>query len=569
MPTPQELEAVAVCALGESPPDLVLKGQVLDVYTGEVLPEQVIGIKGRWIAFVGPQGEFPAEGAIDLGGLLLIPGLIDAHAHLGTYGRPDLMLEAAIPTGTTTVVTEAIDLVFKVGYEGLLLFMEALGDQPVKVLFTLPSLVTLSPAAAERAPGTEELLDLLQREDVLGLGEAYWQEALRTTGTYAFLSSRALLAHKRVEGHTAGARGRKLQAYLALGPSSCHEPIRAEEALERLRLGLHVMVREGSVRRDLEEVIKVKDLGVDLRRVVLVSDGLDPDELLDLGWMDYICQKAIDLGLDPVKAIQMATLNPAEHFGVDQFLGGIAPLKHADIVAVEGLRSIRPRWVVSGGKVVLEEGEVRAKGRGFPFPRHRFSIPPLSPSDLTPPVRPPAKARAIQLVTDLVTREATLELGDLSAKAEEDLAKLVFVTEGGMEVAFLKGTGLRRGALATSSVWEAYGVLGVGIRDEDLCLAVNRALELGGGIVLVEGGRVLEELPLPLGSALSDLPLEEVALRLKALKEKARGLGFRSKNPLRTLETLTTPAIPFVRISERGIVDLRTGEVRPPFEPSP
>lgn len=563
LPTPEELEATAACALGQLPPDLVLKGPVLDVYTKEVLPDRVVGIKGRWIAFVGPEGEYPSEGAIDLEGLLLIPGLIDAHAHLGTYGRPDLMLEAAIPTGTTTVITEVIDLVFKVGYEGILLLMEALAEQPIKVLFTLPSLVTLSPLARERAPSPEELLGLLQREDVLGLGEAYWQEALREKAFYAFFNSQVLSAHKRVEGHTAGARGRRLQAYLALGASSCHEPIRAEEALERLRLGLHVMVREGSVRRDLQEVLKVKDMGVDLRRMVLVSDGLDPDDLLDLGWMDYICQKAIDLGLDPIEAIRMATLNPAEHFGVDQFLGGIAPLRHADIVAVEGLRAIRPRWVISEGKVVLEEGEVKVKGKGFPFPRHRFSRPPLSPSDLA--LRPSLKARAIELVTDLVTREVVLELQDLFPNAEEDLAKLVFVTEGGLQVALIKGTGLKRGSLATSSLWEAYGIVAVGLQDDDLCLAINRVLELGGGIVLVDGGRILEELPLPLGSALSDLPLQEVALRLKALKEKARGLGFRSQNPLRTLETLTTPAIPFLRISERGLVDLRTGETHLPF----
>lgn len=568
-PSQEELEALSACALGEAPVDLCLKGSVLDVYTGEVLPDRLIGVKGRWIAFVGREEDLDLGGnaeVLDLKGLLLIPGMIDAHAHLGTYGRPDLMLEAAIPTGTTTVITEMIDIVFKVGYEGLLLFMEALSHQPIKVFFTLPSLVTLSPSSKRRAPSPEELLCLLEREDVLGLGEAYWQEVVRERSPYAYLTSRVLAAQKRVEGHTAGAKGGKLQAYLALGASSCHEPITAEDALERLRLGLHVMVREGSVRRDLEEVLKVKDKGVDLRRLVLVSDGLDPDDLVAFGWMDYLCQKAIDLGLDPVKAIQMVTLNPAEHFGIDPFLGGIAPLRRADIVAVEGLRAIKPKWVIADGRVLLEEGVVKAKGFGFPYPRNRFLRGPLSPGDLRPAVSPPVRARVVQLVTDLVTKEEVLELGDLEADPSKDLAKLVFATEDRVMVALIKGTGLKKGAMATSSVWEAYGITAVGIADGDICVAVNRVLELGGGICLVEGGRVLGELPLPLGSAFSDLPLEEVVLRLKTLKEGARALGFRSQNPLRTLETLTTPAIPFLRVSEEGLVDLKRGKVLPPFE---
>lgn len=569
-PSSEELVEVSSCALGDVAPDLLLRGDLVDVYTGEILKDQLVAVKGRWIAWVGPESAF--EGPwdcrfFDLSGYLLIPGFVDAHAHIGTYLRPDLFLKASIPTGTTTIVTELIDLVFKLGYEGILGLMEGLSHQPIKVLFLAPSPITLSEAARRRGPSNGQLKRLLGRKEVIGLGEGYWQEVLRERERYLELVHRCLSLCKAVQGHTAGARGRKLLGYLSLGVSSCHEPINPKEALERLRLGLYVMVREGSVRRDLEEVIKVKDLGVDLRRMVLVSDGLDPDELEEKGYMDYVVQKAIDLGLDPIRAIQMATLNPCEHFGIDQFLGGIAPLKRADIVAIPDLKTIRPRWVISDGRVVLEDGKLKAETHPLVLPRHSFQREGIGPEDIRVEAKGPLRVMGIELVTDLVTKEAVLELspkdGLLTADPERDVAKGVFVTERDLLVFFVKGTGLKRGAMAISTVWEAYGVIALGMDDKDITLAVNRVLQRGGGIVLAEGGRILEELELPLGGMFSEQPLSYVSEKLKSLKSKAQGLGMKSKNPIRTLETLTTPAIPFVRVSDRGLVDLRTGSPLP------
>lgn len=569
-PTHTELKSVFACAVGEMPPDILVRGDILDVYTGELLKDHLVAIKGRWITWVGP--EKVSEGrsgcpVLDLNGYVLIPGFVDAHVHLGVYLRPDLFLEASIPSGTTTVVTELIDLVFKVGYEGILEFMEGLSGQPIRVLYLAPSPVTLSEEARARGPDPEQLKGLLLRKDVLGLGEGYWQEVLRERERYLALIHEALRLRKAVQGHTAGARGRKLFGYLSLGVSSCHEPITLEEALERLRLGIYVMVREGSVRRDLEEVLKVKDLGVDLRRMVLLSDGLDPDELEEKGYMDYVVQKAIDLGLDPVKAIQMATLNPCEHFGIDNFLGGIAPLKLADIVAIPDLKTVKPMWVIANGKVVLEDGKIKAKVRPLSLPKHNFLKGRITLEQIRVRTDSAIKMMGIELVTDLITREVLLELspknGFLETDPKKDVVKGVFLTEKSLRVFFVKGTGMTCGAMATSTIWEAYGVIALGVDDQDLVLALNRVLECGGGIVLVQGGRILEELELPFYGMFSELDLPQVSEKLRSLKSKAQGLGMKSKNPIRTLETLTTPAIPFVRVSERGLIDLKTGNPLP------
>jgi adenine deaminase len=207
------------------------------------------------------------------------------------------------------------------GYEGILDFLESLKDQPVKVFATAPAMVSTSKSAQGLAE--EVLSKLFLRENVLGLGESYWQGVLQEPEVFLPNFKKALDMGKKLEGHSAGAKGSRLMAYLSTGISSCHEPTDAHEVLERLRLGIHVMAREGSVRRELDEIAKIRDAKIDLRRLILVTDGLNPVDLHDMGNMDHVVQKAIDCGFDPVSAIQMATVNPAEYFSREGIIGGI------------------------------------------------------------------------------------------------------------------------------------------------------------------------------------------------------------------------------------------------------
>ena len=569
---PQKMRELMRVALGDEWADLVVVGgDVVDVYTRELLPNHSIAVKDRWIAYVGQEVDHiigPQTEVIDASGKVVVPGFIDAHAHMVYYHRPDEFLRYAIRSGTTTIITEIMELAFPMGYEGLLAYIDALRDQPIRVLFTVPPSIALSRSLREKIPTVDQLLELLQREEAVGVGEGYWQEVLRGDPYFPVLSARALRLGKVVEGHAAGCRGRKLAAYLAFGVSSCHEAVNAQEALERLRMGLWVMVREGSIRRELEAVAPIKDMSVDLRRMILVSDGLDPRDIIEKGYMDFILQKAIDLGFDPLSAIQMVTLNPAEHFRLDGLTGGIAPGRCADIVIIRGVKTIEVECVISSGRVIMRDGQLKVNPRRANLPKEGLGGITVDATDFTIEAKGKGarRVRVIEQVTELVTKEALVDLfpwdGQIKADPERDLLKVSLVNwQGRVFTGLIRGLGMREGALATSAVWENAGVVVVGANEEDMARATNRVFELGGGIVLVARGQRLAELPLPVGGMISDLPIEGVARRLKEIQEEARKLGFRFPDAPLTLATLPSPAIPFLRISEDGLVDLKKGEI--------
>jgi len=371
-----------------------------------------------------------------------------------------------------------------------------------------------------------------------------------------------------VEGHAAGCRNDKLSAYLSFGVSSCHESISIEEVLEKLRLGLWVMIREGSIRKELDEIAEISNMRLDFRRLVLVSDGIDPRDLTENGYMGSVVQRAIDLGFDPIVAIQMATLNPAEHFGLDPFIGGIAPGKCADIVIIPDLRTIEAEYVISNGVIIAQGGELRVRPGRVGLPRMGLKNIRVNSSDFSVPSKGngPVNVRTIDQITGLVTKETILEMlprsSELKADPGNDVLKVSFINcDGRIFTGFIRGLGIKAGALATSGCWETFGIVVTGVDEEDMTLAVNRVSELGGGIVLYRNGKRQAELPLPIGGLISNLTMKEIAKRLKAIQEKAEELGFRYTDVTLTLATLTTPAIPFLRISEDGLVDLRTGQL--------
>jgi adenine deaminase len=248
--------------------------------------------------------------------------------------------------GTTTIITETMEIFPITGYEGVIDFLASLSDQPIKIFATAPSMVSISKKA--RGISKKTLRKLLVRDDILGLGESYWQIVLQEPEEYFPIFKETLQYGKRLEGHSAGAKKEKLMAYIASGISSCHEAINAEEVLERLRLGMHVMIREGSIRSDLAPISRIKDAGVDFRRLIFV----EPGDLLEKGYMEVVVQKAIDCGFDPVHAIQMATINVAEYFFLDGIVGGIAPGKYADMLVIPNPGIIKAEYVISKGKVI-------------------------------------------------------------------------------------------------------------------------------------------------------------------------------------------------------------------------
>jgi adenine deaminase len=569
---PKRYELMRV-ALGEAPADLaIVNGSVVNVYNGEVEKASVL-IKGERIAYVGNdlgKAIGPSTQVIDAKNKTLIPGLIDGHTHIDSIYSISQFLRYAMLGGTTTVITENSDIGSPLGYEGVIRFLASIKDQPIKIFITAPPLVTLSPVTEEHAITLPQLRKLLRYKDVLGLGEPYWGDVVNGNQRVLDLIAETVKRGKKVEGHSAGASGKKLQAYVSAGVSSCHEPTNAEEVRERLRLGLFILIREGMVRRELEAIAPIKDDDTLLNRLAIASDGVAPGQLISDGYMEFLVQKAINLGFDPIRAVQMATINVARHFAIDDEIGGIAPGKYADIAVIPELKTIKAEYVISSGRVVAHNGQLLIRPRKHRYPKSMLDTVRLDRDCTADDFAIPAqgsqtRVRLIDQITNLLTREAFSNMpvieGQLRADAGKDIIKVAAIERayrtGKRFTGLIRGLGLKKGALATTNVWDCGDIIVAGADENDMALAVNRVRELGGGVVLIAEGSITAELALPVGGVISTEPVETVADKLRRIQQTAAEFGAKSPNFALTLETLPTPAIPFFRICSSGLFDLK------------
>lgn len=569
-------------ALGTRPADTVIQNaRLLNVFTGEFLPDQSVAIAAGRVAAVGDDlsgAVGPNTTIVPADGQTLIPGFIDGHTHLfaSRYGIEEF-LRHSVPGGTTLAISEITELGSIAGLEGIEAELEALRDQPIKLLATLPPLAALAPFMEGVAPSIDKYRELLDRPEIAGLGEVYWGNLLRGDERLGALIESALEAGRVAEGHAAGARGAKLQAYACAGLSSCHEPITAEEGLERLRAGMHFMAREGEIRQDLEAIAPLWRKPIDLRRMILVTDSVGPERLAEQGYLDHCVRKAISLGLDPAQAIQMVTLNVAEHFHLDQHVGSIAPGRCADLVLLPDEWTIRPTWVMSNGQIVAREGRLIVPTRATQFSdalNASVRLPrPLCPEDfaIPRPAQSGCNARVVEMATGLVTREAeeTFEPAHdpIEAEPERDLLKVAVINRtvgtGERFVGLLRGYGLRAGAVATTMAWDAQAMVVVGADDADMARAANRLVETQGGAAVVQGGRLVAELQAPIGGLLSREPLGQIVEAERAIQRSLAGLGCPWPKALLAVDVLTTAAIPHFRVTERGYVRVRDGALLP------
>ncbi|MDR3566444.1 MAG: adenine deaminase C-terminal domain-containing protein [Syntrophobacteraceae bacterium] len=567
-------------ASGVEPADaVILNGSVVNVYTGEIMDNCPVAIKGKWIASVGADSASAVGEStlvLDASGKTLSPGLIDGHTHVWFFTL-GAFLPYAIKGGVTTIITETMEFLPMGGYEGVTEFLDSAGEQPIKVLGTAPALISTSKAQSNFS--LENLEKLLDRDDIVGLGESFWQAVLQAPEAMAPRFQAALDRGKRLEGHSAGARGKKLAAYAATGISSCHEPITAEEALERLRLGIYVMVREGSIRKDLESISRIRHAGVDLRRLILATDSIEPTELVEKGYLEVVVQKAIDCGFDPVAAIQMASLNVAEHFGLDSVIGGIAPGRRADILVIPDAKTIAPEVVISDGRIIYKDREFLAAPR-----KHRYSDSSRRSMKLPRPVtasdfdicaaagsKGPVTVRVIDMVSDLVSKESHVEVFPVEGKIRidpgRDIIKISAIdychNPGRSFTGLIKGFGIKKGAIACSAAWDSTNIIVAGAGEEDMAQAAERVREMGGGAVVCKDGHIAAELPLPIFAVLSDLDMEPLARRVKSVRRAARDLGMPFCDPLLSLCIQTSAAIPYLKICEEGLVNLKDGKTYP------
>jgi len=560
-------------ARGDEPADLVLTGgRVLSVFTGELVDADV-AIAGEHVAGLGAYEGRERE---DVSGMVLVPGLIDAHMHLeSTKLMVDAFAAAALPHGTTTVVIDPHEIANVFGLAGVHMLLAAAAHVPLDYYVMAPPCVPASRFESSGATlDAHDVRAALEREPrVIGVAE-FMDVPGVVGGDGRDIDKLLAAAHARrhVDGHAPALTGKALNAYVAAGVRSDHECASWAEALEKRRLGMAIMLREGSAAHNLAALVPlVQRYGP--AQCMLCTDDLEPDDLVRDGHIDAVVRKAIALGCRPVDAVTMATLNPARYHGLPQH-GAIAPGYLADIAVVPDLARFRPERVYKRGRLAAVGGHAvgvptvdvpawsRSSVRIAPVAGRHFVIPSNAPA-----VRA-IDVRGSEITTGALTVTAPVVNGAVVADAGRDLAKAAVIERhhatGRMGLGLVHGFGLRRGAVASTIAHDAHNIIVLGMTDEDMAAAVHRLAEIGGGQVAVDGGRVLAEVACPVAGLLSDGSATEVAAAVARLRAAVRdGLGSPLPSPMMTLSFLALSVVPALRLTDQGLVDSSRGALVP------
>ncbi|HSF43866.1 MAG TPA: adenine deaminase [Thermoanaerobaculia bacterium] len=549
-------------ARGDEPADLLLtNARLVNVLSGEVY-KTGIALAGGRIAGLGE--DRPARRTIDLDKRFVAPGLIDAHVHIeSSLVTPPEFARAVVPRGVTTVVTDPHEIGNVLGLPGIRFMLESSEGLPLDVLVNAPSCV---PASRLETSGArleaEDLRTLLDHPRLLGLAEVMNYPGV-IEGDPGVLAKLRAFAGRPVDGHCPGLKGRELDAYAAAGIGSDHECVTADEARAKLRAGLTVFLREASGARNLLDLLPAVS-AVTERRLCLCTDDRLPEDLLEEGSIDHLVRFAIRGGVDPVTAFRMATLNPAEHYGLHD-RGAVAPGRRADLIVFSNLSAPRAEMVFRAGELVAEDGVLVAPlparaAAGLPrsvridTSRLDFAIPATA-----------GKVRVIgavpdQLVTESLVLPATVRDGFAVADPSRDLLKIAVIerhhASGGLGLGFIRGVGLERGAIAGTVAHDHHNLVVVGADDRSMRTAALAVAEAGGGQAVAVGGEVISLLPLPIAGLMSDRPIEEVARRARELRDAARQLGSRLREPFMALSFFALEVIPALKLTDQGLVDV-------------
>jgi len=550
-------------ARGDEPADVVVRGgRVLSVFTREWLDAD-IAIADGWIAGLG---EYEGSEVVDASGRYVVPGFLDAHMHLeSTKLLPDEFARLVLPLGTTAVVLDPHELANVLGTDGVHWLLDACEGLPLDFYFMASSTIPASEFESPRRPLLSgDLESLLRRRRVLGLAEMMNFPGV-IKGDAGELDKLRLANGVQVDGHAPGLLGKALNAYVAAGIRSDHEALTLEEGRERLRRGMWLLIREASMARSLQALLPlVKEFGTN--RIAFCTDDRDPEDIAENGHINGMVREAVAAGIAPEDAVVLATINPATWHRL-WHLGAIAPGYQADLLLLPDLERFEPELTLKAGRPVEEIPEPDVPE----WVKHSVRNKPVSAADFQIPWDT-GKARAIglvpdQVVTESVEVEPTTVGGFAVADAGNDLAKIAVIERhlgtGRMGHGFVRGSGLQRGALASTVAHDAHNIVVVGMDDDDMTRAVERLGELGGGIVVVDGGEVKAELPLPVAGLLADAPLAKVIEKSLACNDAAREVGWSGATPFLTLSFLGLSVIPSLKITDRGLVDVDRFQIVP------
>lgn len=549
-------------ARGEQPADLLFtNANVVNVFTGEV-EQGNVAVKGHFIAGVGKYHE--AKQVIDLDGKYLAPGLINGHTHLessmldvGQYAR------AVVPRGTLAVVTDLHEIANVCGLEGMRYVLDRARCLPLELFLMAPSCV---PATHLETAGAQldadDIRRVLRWRQCIGLGEVMNFPGVLSADPQV-MSKIGYAAGKVVDGHAPGVSGNDLNAYVAAGIRSDHESVTFEEAREKLARGMYVMIREGSSEKNLEALLPLVT-DKTYKRCLFVVDDRSCVDLLRDGDIDSVVRKAIRLGLEPVRALQMATINAAEHFRLER-LGAVAPGYLANLIVFSDLSDFRVESAYYHGRLVAREGEpLFQAGRSAGGLNNAVRIKPLNAEMLK--LMPSGETEYVveivpgQIITRKRQEKVKIQEGLVVPDIDHDILKLVVIERhkatGNVGVGLVTGFGLKYGALASSIAHDSHNIVAVGTSDDDIIEAVREIERLQGGLVVADSGRMVASLALPVAGLLSDEPLEKVVAGLESVEQAAVELGTTLTSPFSTLSFVALPVIPELRLTDLGLVDV-------------
>lgn len=568
-------------ALGQQSAELVIKnGKLVNVYTNEILEGVDVAISAGRIAYVGCADHTIGEQTqvIQAQGRYIVPGLLDGHMHVeSTMLTVTEFAKAALLKGTTGIFMDPHEIANVFGLEGVKLMHQEGQQLPLKVFTTIPSCVPSADhledaGAALDVPDIEEGLAW---KGVAGLGEVMNFPGVvygdpKMTGEI----KATMQAGKTVTGHFPSDDERMLQAYIASGVSSCHETVTREQGLAKARLGLHTMIREGSAWHDVKEVIKiVTEDKVNTSNISLVTDDVNPQTLVQQGHLNHVVRRAIEEGVDPVTAIQMATINVARYYHMDTDLGSITPGKVADIILIEDIKQMEPSTIITDGKLIIDQGKWVISLPSFEYPEKiKRSVKlqrPLQASDFLIKSRfvenGSTKVNVIQAIensarTGSFTAQLQVQHGIIQQDLEQDILRLACIerhkASGQISLAFVNGFSIKTGAVASTVAHDCHHLLVMGTNEEDMALAANTLAECGGGMAVVNQGEVLALIAMPVAGLMSDKSLEEVVQEVTSLEKAWASIGCTIHAPFMTFSLIALPVIPDMRITNRGLADV-------------
>ena len=549
-------------AAGRAPADLVLKNAVyVNVFSGELEKRDIAVAEGLIVGL----GSYSGTEEVDMTGKIVCPGFIDAHIHLeSSLVSPAEFARAVIPHGTTTVITDPHEIANVMGEAGIEYMLAATENLPVDVRFMIPSCVPASPMDESGANLDYRDIDsFFEHPRVQGLAEMMNFPGIISADSETVAKIVASQAHhKKIDGHAPGLRGNDLNAYISAGVYSDHECADMADALEKLRLGQFIMIREGTAAKNLEALMPLILTEQYYGRCMFCTDDKHPSDLLEKGHIDYICREAVRMGADPIRTVQVACLHAARYFLLNN-RGAIAPGYLADFAIVEDLKDFHVVTVYKKGQLVYQDGQVA----DFPLPvipehltrlaHDTFHLPVLTPASFAETRR---KGLIGMVPGQIITQDAGYADG---VDVTRDILKMAVIERHKntrhIGIGYLTGYGLKAGAVATSVSHDSHNIICVGENDGDMALAANRIARNKGGIVVVRDGKLLAELPLEIGGIMSERPLEEVNTLLESAKAAAYTLGVsRDIDPFMTLSFMALPVIPALRLTTRGVIDVNT-----------